>query len=367
MPRKRKSARLHLITRDGRSPVWQIRDGTIRLSTRTSSREEAETIFVDYLQRKQHPSTAIPPQELSISRALAIYAEEHATHLADPARISYAIEALDAFWMDQPVSSITGYRCREYSKSRMTKFGRRASDGTIRRELNVLQAAVNYCHAEGYLVSVPRVTMPRKPPPRERWLTRSEAAWLLRAARSLNRDGRHLADFILHGLYTGSRKATILAMHIDTRSISGGYVDTETGVLYRKPNGKVETSKRQRPARLPPQYLAYLRLQARRGRKYVVQDYRGRRVSDIRKGFYRAKLLAAKLAAARGVKIDLSEVTPHTLKHTAITWALQNGATPWDAAGYFSTSIDTIERVYGHHSPDHQKTAVRAMSRHART
>lgn len=53
----------------------------------------------------------------------------------------------------------------------------------------------------------------------------------------------------------------------------------------------------------------------------------------------------------------------HTLKHTAITWALQNGASVWDCAGYFGSSAETIERTYGHHSPDFQSSAVEAMER----
>ncbi|MCU0895126.1 MAG: hypothetical protein MUD06_12555, partial [Rhodospirillales bacterium] len=229
--------------------------------------------------------------------------------------------------------------------------------------LAVLQAAVNYCHREGYLVSAPVVTLPPAPPPRQRWLTRQEAAWLLLGARALNANGRHLADFILHALYTGSRKQTILAMRLDTPSPVGGHVDTVNGILYRKPQSKIETKKRQRPARVPQRYLSYLRSQKRNGRQYVVEDYRGRQVGDIRKGWSRAVVLAKELAAAKGIYIDLSDVTPHTLKHTAITWLLQRGATIWDAAGYFSTSAETIEKVYGHHSPHHQKTALEAFNR----
>jgi integrase len=86
-------------------------------------------------------------------------------------------------------------------------------------------------------------------------------------------------------------------------------------------------------------------------------------VASIKKSWSTARKLAKELAARKGDHIDLSDVTPHTLKHTAITWALQKGSSTWDVAGYFSTSIDTIERVYGHHSPDHQKTAVEAMNR----
>jgi integrase len=59
----------------------------------------------------------------------------------------------------------------------------------------------------------------------------------------------------------------------------------------------------------------------------------------------------------------LEDVTPHTLKHTAITWALQNGASIWDAAGFFATSAETIQKVYGHHAPDYQESALRAVER----
>ena len=60
--------------------------------------------------------------------------------------------------------------------------------------------------------------------------------------------------------------------------------------------------------------------------------------------------------------LDLSDVVPHTLKYTAITLALQRGATICDVAGMFSTSVETVQLVYGHHSPDWQKSAVDAMN-----
>jgi integrase len=215
---------------------------------------------------------------------------------------------------------------------------------------------------------VPDVWKPAPTPPVERWLTRQEAAWLLRAARSLTAGGRHLTDFILCGLYTGTRKASILALHIDTLTIHGGHVDTVHGILYRQAASSRETAKRRRPARLPEKYLQHVQRQARNGRKFVVEDWQGNRVADIRKGWARAVPLAEEMAARKGINLDLNlpdgrRITPHVLKHTAITWALQRGATIWDAAGYFSTSAETIERVYGHHSPTHQASAVEAMNR----
>ncbi|SIS86651.1 hypothetical protein [Paracoccus saliphilus] len=157
-------------------------------------------------------------------------------------------------------------------------------------------------------------------------------------------------------------------MHIDRPSPVGGHVDTRTGVLYRKPGKKVETHKRQRPARLPSRYPAQLRWQAGNGRIYIVErrierDGKLRRetVKDDKNAWVSAWSEVEILARLHGVNIDLSGVTPRTLKHIAITWALQRGATIWDAAGYFSISAETIERTYGHHSSNHQATAVKAM------
>jgi integrase len=367
MPRKAKGARLFWRNRsaEGFASFWEIRDGSTRISCGTDDRQIAEERLAQYIGEKYRPTGPVSSQEMFIDDCLAIYGEEHAVHVAAPATIGYAIDALLRFWSGKHISVVSGNTCRAYAKSRMTKFGHPASPGTVRRELNVLQAAINYCFKEGKITSAAQVVLPAQPPAKERWLTRQEAAWLLKAARSLNVTGKHLADFILHGLYTGSRKATILTMHINTQSISGGYVDTAQGLLYRKPMGKVMTKKKQGTARLPPKYLAHLRRQARNGQKYVVEDYQGRRVGDIKTGWNRAILLAGELARAKGIDIDLSDVTPHTLKHTAISWALQKGGELWDVAGYFSTSTQTIESVYGHHSPNHQRSAVEALNKRA--
>lgn len=371
MPNRAKGARLYWRVPTNRTPFWEIRDGSTRLSTGTDDRRQAEIVLAEYIERKNRPVGPTRAEDLSVSMALSIYGEEHAAHVASPERIGYAIDALDAFWGTLTIADVKGATCRRYAASRVNaRTGEPVSPGTIRRELNVLQAAINHCNREGYLLDAPKVTMPAKPAARERWLTRQEAAWLLRAARALNRDGRHLADFILCGLYTGSRKQTILSLHLDQPNILGGYIDTSAGVLYRRAQGKAETKKRQTPARLPARYLAHIRRQAANGRRYVVErriviggEERRGMVGDIRKGWAKAIETAPALAARHGVQIDLTGATPHTLKHTAITWALQRGATIWDAAGFFGTSAETIERVYGHHSPHHQQTAVEAMNR----
>ncbi|WP_227590643.1 CRISPR-associated helicase Cas3' [Cereibacter sphaeroides] len=90
---------------------------------------------------------------------------------------------------------------------------------------------------------------------------------------------------------------------------------------------------------------------------------RDNRVADIKKAWAGAVVKAAELAAKAGREIDLSDTTPHVLRHTAITWAMQRGADMWEAGGFFGVSRETMEEVYAHHHPDHQASAVEAMER----
>ena len=290
---------------------------------------------------------------MTVAAVLEVYGREHAPTTADPSRIGHAIAALLPFWSDLPVAAVTGETCRRYARSRV-RLGADGqpvpvAPGTVRRELGCLQAVINYAQREGYLLGAPKVTLPPKPAPRERWLTREEAARLLRAAWR-NPRTRHVARFILVALYTGTRRSAILGLRWQANT-TGGWLDLERGLLFRAAEGARRTKKRQPPARLPRRLMAHLRRWARDGARFVVAD-RGQGVGSIKSAW-------RTVCAEAG----LEGVTPHTLRHTAITWALQRGASKWDAAGFFGVGLDTLERVYGHHHPDHQRSAVEAMDR----
>ena len=82
-----------------------------------------------------------------------------------------------------------------------------------------------------------------------------------------------------------------------------------------------------------------------------VIHFRGHFVASVKTAF-------AALRQETGI-----EVTPHTLRHTAITWAMQAGVPIHEAVGYFGVSRQTMERVYIHHHPDHLSAARAAMER----
>ena len=282
---------------------------------------------------------------MTVAKALAVYGREHAPHVADPARIAYAIDALLPILGALPIADISGAVCRRYQRER------NRAPGTVRKELGTLQAAVNYCYAEGYLTAPRKVTLPAKPPPRDRWLTRGEAARLIRAAYR-NPKAKHLARFILISLYTGTRSAAVLGLQFGPH-VGGGWVNTERGLMYRRSAGQAETKKRQPPVPVPAKLLSHLRRWERKGARWAV-EIDGQRVGSVKRAW------ATALAEA-----GIDHATRHDLRHTAITWAMQRGADKFSAAGFFGLTMDQLEATYAHHHPDHLRSAVEAMQRRA--
>jgi hypothetical protein len=90
-------------------------------------------------------------------------------------------------------------------------------------------------------------------------------------------------------------------------------------------------------------------------RQYFVECH-GKPVSSVKTAMATAVRLA-------GVSTEHGNVTPHTLRHTAATWLMQNGAPLWEAAGYLGMSEKTLRETYGHHHPDFTRGAVEAVGR----
>ena len=191
---------------------------------------------------------------------------------------------------------------------------------------------------------------------------RAEAARLIRAAwryrevqkgcATGRRSRQHIARFVLVSLYTGTRSGAVCSASF-VPAIGRGHVDLENGVFHRLPQGKRETNKRQPTIRLPARLLAHLRRWHEKGiSKGAVVEFDGKPVASVKKAFGRV----AKDAG-------LADVTPHTLRHTAVTWAMQGRSDRYEAADYFGLTMEMIERVYGHNHPDQHKGVGEALTR----
>ena len=46
---------------------------------------------------------------------------------------------------------------------------------------------------------------------------------------------------------------------------------------------------------------------------------------------------------------------------------MQDGVDMWEAAGFLGMTVETLQRVYGHHHPDWQKDAAERNAKRTRT
>jgi integrase len=351
--------------------MWIIRDGQRNLGTGclvgkgeegNRSRAAAEKKLAEYLSEKHDPKANRGRDLLkaAVADALSVYMSEKIDLSPPPSaateqarkkhdhrrRAGIAIiDRLNKFFGSYTIPELKGRLSRDYA-------AQRGSQSSARRELEVLQAAVNYYVEEevGGVQTKFRSWLPDPSQPRERWLTRSEAARLIRAAWRLREDrgtakgrytSRHIARFILVGLYTGTRASAVCGAAL-TQAIGRGYIDLDHGIFVRKAMGAKATSKRQPTVPLPPRLLAHMRRWHRLGiSKHSVIEWQGEAVERVSKGW---------LAVREAAGID-DLVIPHTLRHTAITWYLRSGKNPHQVSDFCGVSMQIINKHYKHHMP----------------
>lgn len=328
MPRHSKGPRLWL---DQRRKQWVIRDGAsfIRTGCAHEQAEHAQKLLAKYIARKYEPPKSDSPP---IADILLVYDRDRIPNLkARSAR--YKVSNLAKWWGDKTLADVTAVNCRAYAATK--------SQAAARADLETLAAAIKHWHREvKALAVIPHVVLPPRNEARDRWLTRSEAARLLWAARRTE----HLKRFIMIGLHTGSRSGVI-------RQLQWSWIDFAAGKMRRRPKGVAETkNKRTPPIRVPRKLMHFLRRWKKldAGVSTHVIHYNGK---PITREPHTAWDRAIRLAKLPGVM-------PHTLRHTRATWMVQRGVAPWQAAGFLGMTVRVLEATYGHHSPEWQKEAA---------
>ena len=340
----------------GDPAIWIIRDRGHQHSTGLgiSDRRSAEAGLAAYIASKYKPARRERSiDQIPIADVINVYLADVAPNQARPEKAAERCGRLLEFFGEKRLSEVTGAECRTYTEWR-------GSNGGARRDLQDLAAAIGHHAKEGLHRSLVRVALPPKGQARQRWLTRSEVAKLLRVCwrnrevqegkTTDKRPLRHLARLILIGVYTGSRPGAILNaswQEGDGRS----FVDTVNGVFHRHAEGDAETTKRQPTVRFAPRLLAHLRRWKRRdgGKGYVV-NYHGAKVASVKTALHTACRLA---------KVDA--VTAYTLRHTAASWLVARGLPTRKVADFIGTGEQMILDHYGHLAPDYQDEAAQAI------
>lgn len=361
MSRARKPARLWLrpASKD-RAAAWIILDGGKQHGTgcSASDREGAERALSDHIARQFIASPAKKGRdasEVSVAEVLGHYVALKSETATRPKELAARAENLLAYWGDKTLDDITSATCADYAKRRGTPNG-------ARRELEDLRAACRQAIADNVTRQSVTVTLPPKAKGRVKHLDRTTLAKLIwaayrkrgkyRGAPNKRKPTIHIARFALAAVYTGSRSARVWQASF-VKEEGRPYVDLEAGVFYRAWDGeRVAANKRAPPIRLPGRLLAHMRRWHRMGARYVV-EYNGQ-PADPKRAF--RNLVDEVLGE------DAEGIVRHTLRHTAATWLMQAATDKWEASGYLGMTLETLEKTYGHHHPDHQANVGAAFT-----
>jgi integrase len=410
MSRHAKGPRLYLRrgrtdarTRRALPDLYYIRDGARERGTGCGpdGLPGAEQALAAYIAEKWTPPQRAAggqgdPADVLVAEVLTLYARERAPQLADPVSSAGRIRALLAWWGARPVADVKRSTCQAYVAHRVRQPRAAARTDAARqrcvtaqgarRELEDLSAAIGYWDGEHKLSPRPIVWLPPKAAGPRGALTRAQAAALLKAARGYRqgpdgawtaipgraRTGRaHVARFILIGLYTGSRAGVITRL-LWEESPRDPWADLDAGVIYRRGRAEAESRTKRRPlVKIPRRLAAHLARWARRD-----AAWRARLVAAAKAAgeefhppmtvlHHGARPIAGKVRKAfAAVVADAgldAAITPHWLRHTCATWLMEAGVPIWDAAGFTGMTTATLEAHYGHHRPDHQGTARKAL------
>lgn len=282
------------------------------------------------------------PAGLTVRQALADYRDEHVDaeddrgrpRVADRERQYTIIAHLSAWFVNDKMIDVGPQESRGYVTARREgvvgggkrRVNRAGSDSTIRRELTVLVAAFNHAVKWGRL---PPDVRCRVELPSEhhgdgvKWLTKAQLELGINEAEGA------LRDFILLAYYTAGRRRSI-------ENLTKFQVDLAGGRINLMPPEARRTKKRKPIVPIYPEIRPTVeRMLAATTTEWLFGE---------RRSFYRDFV---QHMAALGI-----EAHPHMLRHSRASHMLMDGDDIWKVAKLLGDTVATVERVYGHVSPE---------------
>lgn len=306
--------------------VRSVNGKTVRTSLRTRDLDAARRALVDWTRK---------PAGETVGDLVNVY-------LADKDKTAIRATDLHGSWKNAKPhfghlrpDQITRDVCRAYARER-TRVGRKAA--TIRKEIECVRAAVNFNKRGAGAVW----ELPSPPPHKDRALTKAEARRLARAARGFP----HVRAFIVLSLCTAARSSALLGLTWDRVDFGRRMINLALGDDL--------DGQRKGRARVPMNARAYRYLRvlyAWRTSNHVI-EWAGSGVRSVKKGFARATMRAG-----------LTDVTPHTLRHTAASWMVMAGTPMVEVSKLMGHSDPRVTyRVYAHLAPDYLQGAAKALN-----
>ena len=409
MARPKNSLPKPTLVQDQKTKIWHVsfthpeKGYTVKRSTGTRDRAEAGTMLhaIGGDVVGEHVGLKPASADYKVGELLNAY-KLSKERLADSDRhaLDRLLECFGGYKPDQ-LGPATWKKYRAWRTShqhvnasaKYQKVKRTVSDSTAVRELRVFRAAIRWAQASSHWKGLQhvRVMLPNSEHgARHEYLTRDEVLRLVDAC-----EAPHLKLFVMLAIATAGRHSAILNLKweqvtwpsgsrrpgdVDFIAVGGtveperrgvdeatGEVVFDDGVDYadlllkgpiRIDLGKDVGNKLKPVAVVSPTntrlYEALIKAYAERSTDYVIEWKQG----GIGRKIERVDLTDA--YARAGLKKP--SAPQHVLKHTAISWMIQDGQQIEKVAKLTRTSIATIEKFYGHLAPKHLEVVGEVLS-----
>jgi integrase len=329
---------------------------TRRQSLDTRDISEARRAFADFLVNGPKGAQHVGDAGITIGQMLTwydtgvpdLYPGHVAEHVVDKQRQRAALANLRAYFGATLCKNVGIVETEEYARKRrsgeigMGKGGKwagngdkRGSDNTIRRELGALGAAAAWCVKRKLLPvdQVPQIQKPCETITKAPWLTKDSIRAIFAGA-----DGK-LRAFCRLTYYWGARRESVENLWVSQIDLKHSRVD------LHKPGSK--RTKKRRP--IVPIYP-----EIRRDIELLLLDTTSDYLFGEPGNFYEDFV---RLCGRLGVKVmdapDDKAAWPHLLRHSRASHMLMDGEDIYKVAKLLGDTVATVERVYGHHTPEY--------------
>ena len=275
----------------------------------------------------------------SIEQLCAFYVENHARRKTESAWAS--LKFIREHLGHRAPMELTPDVVNAYRRTRGVK------DGTLRRELGALTAALNYCQGHNLITLKPKLDLPPPSPPRVVFMTEAQEQEFWAAAMAwgdrpgqrggpVDGAGRRIKLFVALALETAARAEAIVQLTWDRVDFEHLLID------YRVPGASM-SKKRRAVVPISDRLLPVL--------QWGVEDQHPKAkvigAGDIKNGwktFVRS--------------IGMPWVTPHVCRHTWATQAAHDGVSLLKIAQLLGDTVETVEKNYIHFQPDRLRDVV---------
>lgn len=339
---------------------WSDGRRSKRKSMGTRDSAVAKARFAQWLTLGGAEAPAAPAKVYTVADLWAVYEARHVKpNVMSSATHDWSWRNLEPHFGALTLAEVSD-AVPEYLLKRVGgKIGRPAKHATVRRELALLRACLNWC-ADGRerralidRADVPGFALPAESEPRDRWLRGDEIDALLAAARGEGRMSR-VERFLWLALHTAARKQALLDLTWDR-------VDFETNVIHLAVPGRRQTKKRRASVPISAALRPVLeRAYAERTGERVL-DHGGDVWAAVQSVARRAGLAPA-VARPTGKSAIATGISPHVMRHTAATHMARRGVPLFLIAKVLGDTLATVEKVYAKHCPDDLRGAVDMIS-----